>query len=541
MADVYVPQASGLSRERIVEIARTIIDEFASTVQALSVRSQEPAPTSVSTPAAATAHEAVSPGNDPSSFCSGNHLAIPSGQNVLPAYENDRSSRQTPPVSIELELGQDREAVQPGSVFGQRGQISQAEGATSDGSNVHFELATHGGLPNSSGARGKDLFPLDRAADASSGFEGSGRAVYDPTIPGEVSQTISDGERYQVQSAWDEAGKIVQKRWQAGFKASTPIPRMDSTETSARPQATGDAMMERKTSEGTLASEKVSPDVSLKPEGDENPVVVTLDTSHVSHAIARAQDNSHEQVRGSTGPEKGGVAGTVRLAHEPGQIESKTVGTTPDQTMTSPDNHAILKLTIEFVNRMNLLVSEAAPDSEGADEVNADAASSPGVCADKLDCVRRMAPELRSAIQSAVNRGLSQSEDNLNAESIGLSTGKNGSLHLDTTLLASQLTMRKEETLNVIKGFGNTLSERISYLANPYGGMYLDDSNVRELKASQKNQGTSLFNRQLNTEQDGLQKRLNELNLLIGRSALLTDWFTEPVNPDRQGTVVETP
>ena len=112
-------------------------------------------------------------------------------------------------------------------------------------------------------------------------------------------------------------------------------------------------------------------------------------------------------------------------------------------------------------------------------------------------------------------------------ESIGLSLAKNGALHLDTSVLISQMTSNKEETVNAMKGLGSTMYERINYLMHPFAGMYIDDTQVLQLRAAQKDEGASLPDRELQKEQSSLEKRLNELKLLIERSRLLTEWFVQ--------------
>jgi hypothetical protein len=139
-------------------------------------------------------------------------------------------------------------------------------------------------------------------------------------------------------------------------------------------------------------------------------------------------------------------------------------------------------------------------------------------------------PEVRAAVQNAVKKVFSEFEDLPNAESIGLSLGKNGSLHLDTSILVSQLTSNKGETINGMKGLGNTIYERINYLMHPYAAMYVDDKNILQLRAAQKDEGASLPDRELSKEKSTLEKRLNELKLLIERSRLLSEWFTQNEN-----------
>jgi hypothetical protein len=90
-----------------------------------------------------------------------------------------------------------------------------------------------------------------------------------------------------------------------------------------------------------------------------------------------------------------------------------------------------------------------------------------------------------------------------------------------------------------MKEFGNTLSERTNYLVHPYAGICLDNRKILQLKASQKDEGESLRDKQLNQEQDALEKRLNELNFLIERSELLTEWFGKHSGSGAADTIIE--
>ena len=170
---------------------------------------------------------------------------------------------------------------------------------------------------------------------------------------------------------------------------------------------------------------------------------------------------------------------------------------------------------------LNTLFNADATADEILDKKAPDGTAALEVSSEKLHLLQMRSPEVHAAVQNVVKKVFSEFEDLPNTESIGLSLGKNGSFRVETSILFSQLTSNKEETINVMKEFGSALSERINYFVHPFAGAYLDDRDVLRLKASQKNEGASLPDKELSKEQSNLEKRLNELKLLIERSRLL--------------------
>jgi hypothetical protein len=187
----------------------------------------------------------------------------------------------------------------------------------------------------------------------------------------------------------------------------------------------------------------------------------------------------------------------------------------------------IVGKVVKFVDQLNALLNGDGTVDNVLDETVSDGTVYSGVSVETLHLPQRSSAEIRIAIQSAARKVISEFEDIPSIESMGFSLGRNGSLHLDTSILLSQLTSRKEEAVNVMKGFGNTIYERINYFMHPYAGIYIDDKNILQLRATQKDEGASLLNKELKKEQSSLEKRLNELKLLIERSRLLTEWFTQ--------------
>jgi len=258
---------------------------------------------------------------------------------------------------------------------------------------------------------------------------------------------------------------------------------------------------------------------------ESSPVIVSLDMTEDKDEITPVCIIHGKNANGLIGDSEGELKGTtLSTGFGQGELKSSPMAGFP---LLPFDNDMIVGKAVKFVDQLNALLSGDGTVDEVLDETAPDGTVPSGVSLEKLRLLQRSSSEIRTAIQSAARKVISEFENISNTESIGLSRGKNGSLHLDTSILLSQLTSRKEETVNVMKGFGNTIHERINYLMHPYAGIYIDDKNILQLRATQKDEGASLLNKELKKEQNSLEKRLNELKLLIERSRLLTEWFTQ--------------
>jgi hypothetical protein len=232
-------------------------------------------------------------------------------------------------------------------------------------------------------------------------------------------------------------------------------------------------------------------------------------------------DNQEWELRGTT----------LNTGFGQGELKSSPLAGFP---LLPFDNDTIVRKAVIFVDRLNTLLGGDENNSEALYEATPDGTVPAGVSLDKLRMFQARSTETRIAIQNAVKKVFNELADFSRMESIGLSLTKNGELHLDTSVLVSQMTSNKEETTNAMKGLSSTIYERINYLMQPFAGMYIDDKRVLQLRAAQKDEGASLPDRELQKEQNSLEKRLNELKLLIDRSRLLTEWFTQNsrISPD---------
>jgi hypothetical protein len=278
--------------------------------------------------------------------------------------------------------------------------------------------------------------------------------------------------------------------------------------------------------EHTTELKKMKIDPPFQPVHEENsPVIVSLDITENKDDITSVHIIYGKNSNGLTVDSEGELRGTtLNTGFGQGELKSNPMAGFP---LLPLDNDMIVGKAVKFVDQLNALLNGDGTVDNVLDETVSDRTVYSGVSVETLYLLQRSSPEIRTAIQNAAKKVIGEFEDIGNIESMGFSRGKNGSLHLDTSILLSQLTSRKEEAVNVMKGFGNTIYERINYFMHPYAGIYIDDKNILQLRATQKDEGASLLNKELKKEQSSLEKRLNELKLLIERSRLLTEWFTQ--------------
>jgi hypothetical protein len=195
-----------------------------------------------------------------------------------------------------------------------------------------------------------------------------------------------------------------------------------------------------------------------------------------------------------------------------------------------PDNDVIIKNITLFIDRVNALLDESDEStlvdkacSERSAEIEAGLLSNRQHVPERLSLEKGLLPAIRATLRKTIF----QCEEFQNFQFVGLSIEKDNLLHLDVSALEEALTSSKEETLSAIKGLGSSLYERVNYFANPYSGIYADDKNILQLRASQRDEGAVLQDKQLKKEQGALAKRLDELQFLIERSTLLQNWFSE--------------
>jgi hypothetical protein len=134
-------------------------------------------------------------------------------------------------------------------------------------------------------------------------------------------------------------------------------------------------------------------------------------------------------------------------------------------------------------------------------------------------------PEITAGVRKATSKVLDVIGEDPVYQALGFSVNKHGLINVDNNVLRSQLASNREETFKIVGNMAAMLSDRINYLINPFAVAYLNDINVQILKGAQKNEGSTMDGKELQREQDALEKKLNELRLLIEDSQIITDWF----------------
>jgi hypothetical protein len=340
------------------------------------------------------------------------------------------------------------------------------------------------------------------------------------SIPSGPKQTEDDeastnSQENQIFEQSASSGNIIAS---TKMKIDLPLPSVDEDNNPIRQEGN---------IENALGSIKMRTDLPFKPVSQKgNVVAVLLDIQEVKDEVTLAVEEPVKRANGLISDEEGELRGTtLNTGFGQGELKSSPMVGFP---LLPASNDIIVGSATKFVDRLTALLNVDGTVDEVLDETVPDDGTVPsGGSPEKLRLLQVRSPEVRAAIQNVAKKVFSEFEDLPNAECIGLSLGKNGSLHLDTSVLVSQLTSNKEETVNGMKGLGNTIYERINYLMHPYAGMYTDDKNILQLRATQKDEGASLPDRESSKEQIALEKRLNELKLLMERSRLLTEWFTQ--------------
>ena len=278
--------------------------------------------------------------------------------------------------------------------------------------------------------------------------------------------------------------------------------------------------------ENTIGLKGIMTNMSFRDVHEENsPIVVSLYIPEDENEAAFVRIVPTKNANGLVDNQEWELRGTtLNTGFGQGELKSSPAAGFP---LLPFDNDTIVRKALVFVDRLNTLLSGDGNNIETFFEATPDGTVAAGVSLEKLRMLQARSPEARIAIQNAVKKVFSELADYSNMESIGLSLAKNGAFHLDTSILISQLASNKEETVKAMKGLGNTIYERINYLMHPFAGIYIDDKQVLQLRAAQKDEGASLPDRELKQEQTSLEKRLNELKVLIERSRLLTEWFTQ--------------
>lgn len=223
---------------------------------------------------------------------------------------------------------------------------------------------------------------------------------------------------------------------------------------------------------------------------------------------------------GINGEKEGGT--TLYAGYGQGELKSSPMAGSP---LFFSGNEMIISKTEAFVNRLNALLGENADAGGAIDGEKIDTKVFPEMSQDGLRLLQTGHPEIRFVVRNAAKKIFGDFGELPGVELIGFSLGGDGMIRLDTSVLASQLASGGEETAGAAESFSNALFDRINYLMNPCAGMYADDKNMLSMRTVRKDEGALFQDREMKEERGSLEKRLNELKLLIERSRSLTEWL----------------
>ena len=144
---------------------------------------------------------------------------------------------------------------------------------------------------------------------------------------------------------------------------------------------------------------------------------------------------------------------------------------------------------------------------------------------------------VRDALHAAGRNAQSAYPDN-NAGPFGISIDERGLLKIDSTTLAESLSEKKDATIRYIQDFGNSLQDKIRYDFNPLAGLYTGgESTGGILKANRKHRADDECD---DKQKIQLEKRLNEVQMLLKSSYELKDLFMQSKCADQPGAFDET-
>lgn len=192
--------------------------------------------------------------------------------------------------------------------------------------------------------------------------------------------------------------------------------------------------------------------------------------------------------------------------------------------------NAVIARVLQFVEEINGVLSAAQAEA---------AAQGEGAYAGREAGARQASPTggrtaNGAAGHIAVKLALADVKGLQGALPAGISVEKDNLLHLDTRLLSSSLSSGKEETLTAVRGFANTMSDKVDTLANVLAAAYMSYNRLPQMEAVRGSEATSSPEQEMTQEQDRLEQRLTELRLLIEKSEFLTNWLQGHVSDDAE-------
>jgi len=136
---------------------------------------------------------------------------------------------------------------------------------------------------------------------------------------------------------------------------------------------------------------------------------------------------------------------------------------------------------------------------------------------------------VRQSIVSLAYSEVGENSTYKTLSSIGINFGKDGTLKLDTSKFSSALTSNREEAINILRTFGDSLYEKLNILVDPYTGTLTGIKTGIEKELKRIDEKIGELEERFEREKEMLEKKYAALELLISESNLLKDWMTNQI------------
>ena len=137
---------------------------------------------------------------------------------------------------------------------------------------------------------------------------------------------------------------------------------------------------------------------------------------------------------------------------------------------------------------------------------------------------------VRNNIIDAIFAEVSGNTTYKTASSIGFTFASDGTLSLNSTTFSEALSSNKQEVINVLTQFGDTLKTSMNVYVDPYTGTLTSIEKSINQTISDIDKRIEELNERYEREAEALEKKYNSLELLISSSNLMKNWLTQQVD-----------
>ncbi|HQE81184.1 MAG TPA: flagellar filament capping protein FliD [Syntrophorhabdaceae bacterium] len=137
---------------------------------------------------------------------------------------------------------------------------------------------------------------------------------------------------------------------------------------------------------------------------------------------------------------------------------------------------------------------------------------------------------VRNNIIDAIFAEVSGNTTYKTASSIGFTFASDGTLSLNSTTFSEALSSNKQEVINVLTQFGDTLKTSMNVYVDPYTGTLTSVEKSINQTISDIDKRIEELNERYEREAEVLEKKYNSLELLISSSNLMKNWLTQQID-----------